>query len=176
MIEIIDMNFQYGKNEKHTELDDFLANGYQIIAHSTYWDGDEHCERFTLHKPDRPAAIEENQGALVMTTITMIQRDETKNNQRPMWRCTTATGEKVNIFLNVDDPSKDNFHLFEDAGWADFLMEIFLYAQAQAEIYVALRKDGQWWNIVAVNPAKAGIDGYEVPSEADSDNGDEDES
>lgn len=110
---------------------------------------------------------EEQQGALVMTKITSIQRDETKNNQRPMWRCKTETGEKVNIFLNVDEISKDNFHLFEAAGWGDYLMGLFLYSEAFTEISIAMRKDGQWWNIVSVSPAKSGIDSYEVPSEAD---------
>jgi hypothetical protein len=166
MIDRIEIGVTYNTHEALEILGKRLDDGFQIIGHSSYTYDGEVTELYTLYKPEKSAAIEETQGALVMTQITMIQRDETKNNQRPMWRCETATGEKVNIFLNVDDPSKDSFNLFEKAGWGDFLMGIYLYSQAQAEIYVALRKDGQWWNIVAVNPAPS-IKDYDVPSEAD---------
>lgn len=91
-----------------------------------------------------------NTNALVLATITTLQRDETKNNRRPMWRCKTDTGEKLNIFLNVDEPSKDNFHLFEETGWGHVLNEIDLYGEIDASIVIAMRKDGQWWEIVKV--------------------------
>lgn len=167
MIDRIEIGITYNTHEALEILDKRLNDGFQIIGHSSYTYDGEVTELYTLYKPEKSAAAEDGQGALVMKTITLIQRDETKNNQRPMWRCTTETGEKVNIFQNVDDLSKDTFNLFEAAGWGDFLNDISLYSQRQTEINVALRKDGQWWNIVAVTPAKAGLDSYEVPSEAD---------
>lgn len=105
---------------------------------------------------------------LVLATITTIERGETKNNQRPMWRCKTDTGEKVNIFLNLDEPAKDSYHLFEQAGWAHVLNDIPLYSQSFEHIVVAMRKDGQWWEIVKVKPYIAPLlSDYEAPKSAD---------
>lgn len=87
---------------------------------------------------------------LVLTTLVSAERGETSNNQRPMWRCRTDDGEKVNIFLNTDEPEKDNYSLFKQAGWAEDLDAIRLYDTEEISIPVAMKKNGIWWEIVKV--------------------------
>lgn len=119
-----------------------------------------------------------NANSLVLTTLATIRRDETKNNRRPMWRCVTVEGEKVNVFLNEDDPAKDSFHLFQEANWGNFLEAIPDYSEVDSFIIVAMQKNGQWWEIVKVMPRFTGygsLEDYEVPSSSDEIEG-EDES
>lgn len=89
---------------------------------------------------------------LVLTTITKLERDETSNNQRPMWRCRTNTdeGDKVNVFLNKDEPEKDSYHFFEQAGWGKFLMNMSVGESLRCAIHIAMRKNGKWWEVVMV--------------------------
>lgn len=151
MIEQITIGLSYSTQGTLEYLNQKLAEGFEVIGHSSYAYDGEISETFTIYKRDSVGpAVETN--SLVLTSIATIQRDQTKNNQRPMWRCKTHTGEKVNIFLNVDEPAKDSFHLFEQAGWADLLNDLGLYTEIDTRIYVAIRKDGQWWEIVKVAP------------------------
>jgi len=167
MIEIVEVGLTYAMDNQLSTLNEKLGEGFQIIGHFCYTYDGEVTERFTLYKPDNAAPKVESD-SLVLATITTIERGETKNNQRPMWRCKTDTGEKVNIFLNVDEPAKDSFHLFEQAGWAHILNDIFLFSEIDSSIVVAMRKDGQWWEIVKVKPYIAPlISDYNVPFSAD---------
>ena len=150
MIDRIEIGLTYTSDNLEL-LNRRLADGFQIIGHSVYSYDGEVTELFSLYNPDNAAPKVESD-SLVLAIITTIQRDQTKNNARPMWRCKTDTGEKVNIFLNVDEPAKDNFHLFEQAGWAHVLNGISLYGEIDSSIVVAMRKEGQWWEIVTVKP------------------------
>lgn len=133
------------------ELSALIDDGYTIIAHGFYQDSDRQpMERFTLYKPDNVEKVDAN--ALTLAVITSLERGETKNNQRPMWRCTTDIGEKVNIFLNTDEPEKDSFHLFEQAGWGQVLNELMTFSTMDTQIFIAMQKKGQWWEIVKVSP------------------------
>lgn len=146
----------------HDNLNALLENGYAIIGHCSYrvterfgeenqFQGDStNWERFTLYKADNVQKVDSN--ALTLAVITSIEGGLTKNNQRPMWRCQTDIGEKVNIFLNVDEPEKDNFNLFEAAGFGDFLKDIGNFETLDCQIFVAMQKNGQWWEIVKVSP------------------------
>ena len=99
--------------------------------------------------------------SLVLRTIISLERGETANNARPMWRCLTDEGEKVNIFLNEDDEEKDNFHLFEQAGWGAKLHAISMYSTQDLNIQVAIQlgkptKDGKrFWEIAKVRDYRA---------------------
>lgn len=168
MIDRIEIGLTYADAGNQLEmLEKRLADGYSIIGHSVYSYDGETSEVYTVYKPEKSAATTEID-SLVLATITTIYRDKTKNNERPMWRCTTDTGEKVNIFLNVDETSKDNYHLFEQAGWAHVLDELTLWYETEASIVVAMRKEGQWWNIVKVKPYIAPkISDFDVPASAD---------
>lgn len=167
VIDRIEIGITYS-TENLEILNKRLSDGFQIIGHSTYSYDGEVTELFSLYKPDSIPAPKVETDSLVLATITTIERGETKNNQRPMWRCKTDTGEKVNIFLNVDEPAKDSFHLFEQTGWASVLNEIFLYSEADVSIVVAMRKNGQWWEIVKVKPyIPSPFSDYEVPSSLD---------
>ncbi len=90
----------------------------------------------------------------VQDFITSMERSATNNSRSPMWRCQTANGERVNIFKH-DDPEKNNFALFEAAGYG----ELMLPMEDGDELYwhgsglpVRMRRMGKWWEIVAVEP------------------------
>ncbi len=86
--------------------------------------------------------------------IVAIERSATKNSASPMWRCTTADGERVNIF-NHADPVKNSYRFFAAAGYGPAL-DAMVYGEertwTQKPISVTLFKDGNWWNIAAVLP------------------------
>jgi hypothetical protein len=88
---------------------------------------------------------------LVLATLVTFTRDETRNNQRPMWRCMTDDSEAVNIFLNKDEADKDNYHLFKKAGWGKFLDDFGLHQlRVDTSIQIAMKKNGRFWDIVKV--------------------------
>jgi hypothetical protein len=91
---------------------------------------------------------------VMVTWIVSAERDQTKNSGSPMWRCTTESGERVNVFKHTD-PAKDTFHLFAEADYGMQLEEIPLYATVDFDpsICVSLAKNGQWWEVIAVHPA-----------------------
>jgi len=87
--------------------------------------------------------------------IVSMTRGSTRNSSSPMWRCTTADGERVNIFKHAD-PVKNSFALFQAAGYApalDTMVDGEERTWKRNPIFVTLAKDGQWWNIIAVLPA-----------------------
>ncbi|MBI5671290.1 MAG: 3'-5' exonuclease [Chloroflexi bacterium] len=93
-----------------------------------------------------------------MTTITAkivsLQAGLTKNSQSPMWRCTTDTGERVNVFKH-SDPDKNSFGLFEAAGYGTALLSMVngqVMTWKNTPIEVTMTKDGQWWQVIAVSP------------------------
>lgn len=90
--------------------------------------------------------------------IVSLERDETRNSGSPMWRCVTSAGDRVNIFQH-SDPDKNNFTLFEAAGWAQVLESMPVGGQrnwTQNPIEVVMRKPGKFWEIIAVTPKPEG--------------------
>lgn len=86
------------------------------------------------------------------TAITFVRRDVTKTSGSPLWRCSTSDGRSVNIFKH-EDPAKDNFHLFETAGYADALLALDVGDSQNWQgfpIYVSLGMDGRFWNVLTV--------------------------
>lgn len=156
---IFDIPLDAPASEQHEALESALNEGYEIIGHSTFSiesrygetnefsGGISPMERYTLYKP---FSAKEALSELVLTTIATIERGETSTNQRPMWRCTTDDGKKVNIFLNTDEKEKDNFHLFEAAGWGEKLQEMALYSTIDQDIQIAMKKAGKFWEVVLV--------------------------
>ena len=87
--------------------------------------------------------------------ITSMSRGSTRNSSSPMWRCVTSDGERVNIFKHVD-PVKNSYALFANAGYAavlDAMVDGEERTWKQRPIGVTLIKDGQWWNVLAVQPS-----------------------
>lgn len=157
---IFDIPLDESATEQHEALEEALNEGYEIIGHSTFESGNRFnesgeaigispMERYTLYKP---VSAKEVLSELVLTTIATIERGETTTNQRPMWRCKTDDGKKVNIFLNTDEKEKDNFHLFEAAGWGEKLQEMALYSTIDQDIQIAMKKVGHFWEVVLVRP------------------------
>jgi len=89
-----------------------------------------------------------------ITWIVSAERGETRNSNQPLWRCVTEDGQRVNIFKH-SDPEKDNFHLFEEAGYGELLEDISLFATVEFDpsICIGMVKNGQWWEIQSVYPA-----------------------
>lgn len=92
--------------------------------------------------------------------IIRMERGETSNSSSPMWRCQTSEGERVNIFKHTD-PVKNNFRLFDAAGYGADLIAMELNESLNWNTFpiaVDLTKaDGsKWWEIAAVHPRPAG--------------------
>jgi DNA polymerase-3 subunit epsilon len=84
--------------------------------------------------------------------IIYMKAGLTKGSQSPMWRCTTADNERVNVFRHAD-PTKDSAKAFEEAGYLPEMMALKPDEELTWKahpITVAMRKDGDWWNIVGV--------------------------
>jgi DNA polymerase-3 subunit epsilon len=82
----------------------------------------------------------------------------TKGSQSPMWRCQTSDGERVNAFKHTD-PVRNTFALFADAGYAFEMLAMVDGQQVgwkNAPIGVVMIRDGQWWQIVGVQPRPEG--------------------
>jgi len=84
--------------------------------------------------------------------IVSMTRDETKNSRSPFWRCGTKAGFMVNVFQH-DDPLKNNFSLFEEAGFGPE-MSAMSYGDnitwTRDSITVELEENGKFWNVVRV--------------------------
>lgn len=85
--------------------------------------------------------------------IVFVRRDVTQRSASPLYRCATQDGRTVNIFQH-SDPAKDNFHLFEQAGYADALLSLKEIGDSQNwgawPIAVTVVFDGRFWNIQGV--------------------------
>jgi DNA polymerase-3 subunit epsilon len=84
--------------------------------------------------------------------IVYMKAGLTKGSQSPMWRCTTADNERVNVFRHAD-PTKDSAKAFEEAGYLPEMMALKPDEELTWKahpITVAMRKDGDWWNITGV--------------------------
>jgi DNA polymerase III epsilon subunit-like protein len=99
--------------------------------------------------------------------IISMKRGETSNSKSPMWRCTTSTGERVNIFQH-NDPSKDTAALFREAGYLPDMLALALDQELtwrNHPVSVCLVQDGKWWQVgsVAPRPADAMPDPVFIP-------------
>lgn len=84
--------------------------------------------------------------------LVAFTRDQTKNTQSPFWRCRSVEGIAVNIFKHEDE-LKDNFHLFEKAGFGEILLSIQLGVSQNwmfSPVVVEIEEDGQFWKVVSV--------------------------
>lgn len=84
--------------------------------------------------------------------LVAFTRDETKNTRSPFWRCRSKDGLAVNVFKH-DDELKDNFHLFENAGYGETLLSILVGVSqnwTNHPVKVDIIEDGQFWKITAV--------------------------
>jgi DNA polymerase III subunit epsilon len=84
--------------------------------------------------------------------IVYMKAGLTKGSQSPMWRCQTADNERVNIFQHAD-PAKDSSKLFAEAGYLPEMIALKPDEELTWKahpITVAMKKDGDWWNITGV--------------------------
>ena len=92
--------------------------------------------------------------------IVRMERSATKNSGSPMWRCRTEDGQTVNVFQHSDSV-KDGSHLFIQAGYM-VDMEALKIGEALewsgSPIRVDMRKKGDWWEVVAVEPRPVGVE------------------
>jgi len=85
--------------------------------------------------------------------IIKIERTVTKNSQSPMWRCTTADGQTVNVFQHAN-PERDTFDIMYTAGYGELMVMTTGEVKhwRNHPIKATLTKDGQWWKLAAVEP------------------------
>lgn len=84
--------------------------------------------------------------------ILSMTRDRTKNSGSPFWRCGTSEGFTVNVFKH-DDPLKDNFNLFDHAGYAPEMINMNYgdtITWTRDKITVEIEQNGAFWNVVRV--------------------------
>lgn len=92
--------------------------------------------------------------------ITRMERSATKNSGSPMWRCRTSDGQTVNVFQH-SDPVKDSSLLFDRAGYLEDMRSLQLGEALEwtgAPVRVEMRKKGDWWEVVQVEPRPAGAE------------------
>lgn len=151
MIEFVDTDLSSPLANAHSLLNEKLGDGFQVIGHYGYMLNGTPYERYTLYKPDGNGKPQTALDELVLTTLVSFQRDETRNNARPMWRCFTNDDEPVNIFLNKDEAEKDSYQLFKAAGWGKFLDDFGLHQlRVDTHIQIAMKKNGRFWEVVKV--------------------------
>ncbi len=90
--------------------------------------------------------------------ITRITGRATKENGHLYWNCLTEEGDRVNVFRS-DDPTRDSFHLFLDAGYAPELVSmdigsILNWSKTPIRAYLDL--SGKWATINSVVPRPDG--------------------
>lgn len=99
------------------------------------------------------------ESALTVThQIISLTRGATRGSSSPMWRCETLDSQRVNVFMHVD-PARNSFKLFYLAGYAEEMQALAMNQKqrwTQYPIDVTLRKNGDWWEVVAVAPRPAG--------------------
>lgn len=92
--------------------------------------------------------------------IIEIERRAIKGSGSPMWRCTTRSGQIVNVFKRASLNFDPDTFIFEDAGYGELLgMEL---GQIQRwtlhPIKVVLVKINEWLTLEAVEPRPAGAE------------------
>lgn len=90
--------------------------------------------------------------------IISMTRDNTRNSGSPFWRCATDSGIMVNVFRH-DDPLRDTFHLFDEAGFAAPMVAM-QYGETigwqKDGITVDCVDSGGFWKVVAVTAREPG--------------------
>lgn len=93
--------------------------------------------------------------------IVSMQGGKTKNSASPMWRCTCADGERVNVFKHIDE-NKNSARLFAEAGYLDDMLTLgdgqyMLWKTNPIGVVLDKSADGKWWEVKAVLPRPAGV-------------------
>lgn len=115
----------------------------------------ETMERHLAGEAEQSAAATSSAAAAPKTNaakLVSMTRDETKNSRSPFWRCGTSAGFMVNVFKH-DDPLKDNFNLFDAAGYAPEMLAMSYgdnITWTRDAIAVELVANGAFWNVVKV--------------------------
>lgn len=91
--------------------------------------------------------------------IVSMQGGRTKNSASPMWRCTCADGERVNVFKHVD-PDKNSAALFDAAGYLEDMLTLgdgqyMIWKSNPIGVVLGKSADGKWWEVKAVLPRPA---------------------
>lgn len=89
--------------------------------------------------------------------IVRMERGATKTSGSPMWRCTTADGQLVNVFQH-SDPTKNTAKLFLEADYFHFMESLKIGEAIEWSgnpIKVVMASDGKWWEVRIVLPRPA---------------------
>lgn len=90
--------------------------------------------------------------------VVSVKADRTKSGD-PMWRCTTKTGESVNVFQHRN-PMKDTFRYVHSAGYGELFAAMKqgqIMTWRNHPIRIEMYKDGEWFTLSGVSrrPADA---------------------
>ena len=155
-------------------------DNYNLMTVRMKKDNGEWDERFAeaskafwqVMKGETASAVTPSAPAPKTTSATIIgmTRDMTKNSGSPFWRCSTSKGFMVNVFKH-DDPLKDNFSLFELAGYGPEMLAMEYGSSINwinHPIRVELVQNGSFWNVVSVTVRPEGaIPDPQEPDEPD---------
>ncbi len=152
--------FEKWHTEAQAKLDAALTEGYTLVSATPASYSGSTSIIYVLYKaPVKvdpiPAAAPGSPGKT--TEITRMEAGRTKNSASPMWRCVCSDGTKVNVFRHTD-PEKNNFQLFEDAGYAPEMEQLKDGAALHWKTHpvrVTLHKPGDFWEVVQVQPRPA---------------------
>jgi len=154
--------FEKWHTEAQNKLDAALTEGYTLVSATPASYSGSTSIIYVLYKaPVRevvqlhtPAAAPGSPGK--PTEITRMEAGRTKNSASPMWRCVCSDGTKVNIFKHAD-ADKNNFSLFEGAGYAPEMEQLKDGATLDWKTHpvrVTLHKPGDFWEVVQVQPRR----------------------
>jgi DNA polymerase III subunit epsilon len=92
----------------------------------------------------------------ISDVIEMATYGNTWSTGSDMWKCMTQSGRTVYIFKH-DDPGKDNYHLFKQAGWSEELERSkWSSVSINMKIPVHLGVADDRWKIVSVDNKQIG--------------------
>lgn len=85
--------------------------------------------------------------------IISMKRRETKDNHRPMWEASTASGLRIYIVRHETNPARDQAHFFDKSGHGVFMEPMALdqvIGWQTHPIEVELYPDGDFWKLASV--------------------------
>lgn len=85
--------------------------------------------------------------------IVRVERGESSGSRSPKWTCDLAEGGKLWVFQH-SDPARNNFPLFEDAGYGILTgMRVGEHFECyETPIEIIAEKEGNFWRVLSVVP------------------------
>lgn len=149
--------FEKWHTDAQNKLDAALTEGYTLVSATPASYSGSTSIIYVLYKAPQKEVVQLHTPATAPgkpAEIVQMQAGRTKNSASPMWRCVCSDGTKVNVFRHTD-PEKNNFSLFEGAGYAPEMEQLKDGATLTWKTHpvrVTLHKPGDFWEVVQVQP------------------------